>query len=76
MTIPPDIIPAGRSFSKEITPFKLLACEPLSGKSKPADKITPGLIPTGKSRILLFIRQNDNQIKENLTVDFTEKKLQ
>ena len=76
LTIPPDIIPAGRSFSKEITPLKLLAREPLSGKSKLAGKITPGLIPNGKSGILLFIRQNDNQIKEHLTVDITEKKLQ
>ena len=74
-TIPPDIIPAGSSFSKEITPLKLLAREPLSGKGRDAGKITPGLIPNGKSGILLFIRQNDNQIKENLTVDITEKKL-
>jgi len=76
LTIPPDIIPAGRSFSKVITPLKLLAGEPIGGKSKLAGKITPGLIPNGKSGILLFIRQNDNQIKEHLTVDISEKKLQ
>jgi hypothetical protein len=76
LTLPPDIIPAERTFSKEITPLKLLAREPLTGSSKLAGKITSGPIPSGKSGILLFIRQNSNQIKENLTVNITEKKLQ
>jgi len=76
LTIPPDTIPAEHSFSKEITPLKLLAREPLTGRGRLAGKITSGPIPNGKSGILLFIRQNDNQIKENLTVNITEKKLQ
>jgi len=76
LTIPPDIIPAGHSFSKEITPIKLLAREPLTGKGKQASKITPGPIPNGKNGIFLFIRQNGKQIKENITVNITEKTLQ
>jgi len=76
LTIPPDIIPAGHSFSKEITPLKLLAREPLTGKSNQAGKITSGPIPNGKNGIFLFIRQNGNQIKEKMTVNITEKTLQ
>ena len=76
LTILPDIIPAGHSFSKEITPLKLLAREPIIGKGRLAGKITSGPIPNGKSGILLFIRQNGNQIKENITVNITEKTLQ
>lgn len=76
LTIPPDIIPAGHSFSKEISPLKLLAREPLTGKGTKAGKITSGPIPNGESGILLFIRQNGNQIKEKITVNITEKTLQ
>jgi hypothetical protein len=76
LTIPPDIIPAGHSFSKVITPLKLLAREPISGKSNQAGKITSGPIPNGKNGIFLFIRQNNSQVKENLTVNITEKTLQ
>jgi hypothetical protein len=76
LTIPPDIIPAGQSFTKDITPLKLLAREPITGKGAKAGKITSGPIPTGESGILLFIRQNDNTIKEKLTVKITEKEVQ
>ena len=54
LTIPPDIIPAGHSFSKEITPLKFLAREPLTGKSNQAGKITSGPIPNGKNGILTY----------------------
>jgi hypothetical protein len=76
LTIPPEIIPAGHSFSKVITPLKLLAREPISGKSNQAGKLTSGPIPNGESGILLFIRQNGNQIKEKITINITEKTLQ
>jgi hypothetical protein len=75
-TIPPDIIPAGKSFTKDITPLKLLAREPITGKGAKAGKITSGPIPTGESGIFLFIRQNGNTIKEKMTVNITEKTLQ
>lgn len=75
LTVPSDIIPAGHSFSKTIMPLKLLARESLTGKGKQAGRITPGPIPNGKNGIFLFIRQNGNQIKENITVNITKKAL-
>ena len=75
LTIPPDIIPSGQSFSKEISPLKLIAREPLTGRGRNAGKITPGLIPSGESGILLFIKQNDTPIKEKMAVKITEKTL-
>ena len=75
LTIPPDIIPAGQSFTKDITPLKLLAREPITGKGTNAGKITSGPIPTGESGIFLFIRQNGNTIKEKITVKITEKEV-
>jgi hypothetical protein len=76
LTIPPDIIPSGQSFSREISPLKLIAREPLAGKGRNAGKITPGLIPNGESGILLFVKQNDTPIKEKMAVKITEKTLQ
>ncbi|MEJ2656643.1 MAG: hypothetical protein P8012_05535 [Desulfobacterales bacterium] len=76
LTIPPEIIPAGHSFSKEISPLKLLAREPITGKGADAGKITSGSIPNGENGILLFIRQNDTPIKEKMTVKITEKEIQ
>jgi hypothetical protein len=75
-TIPPDTISAGQSFTKDITPLKLLAREPLTGKGAKAGKITSGPIPTGESGIFLFIRQNGNTIKEKIAVKITEQKVQ
>ena len=34
LTISPDIIPAGQSFTKDISPFKLLAREPITHKGE------------------------------------------
>jgi hypothetical protein len=76
LTIPADIIPAGESFTKDITPLKLLAREPITGKGAKAGQITTGPIPTGESGIFLFIRQNGNTIKEKMAVKISEKKLQ
>lgn len=76
LTIPPDVIPAGQSFTKDITPLKRLAREPITGKGVKAGKITPGPIPNGENGIFLFIRQNGNTIKEKITVKITEKEVQ
>jgi hypothetical protein len=76
LTISPDIIPAGQSFTKDISPFKLLAREPLTHKGVNAGKITFGPIPNGENGIFLFIRQNGNTIKEKMAVKITEKKVQ
>jgi len=75
-TIPPDTISAGQSFTKDISPLKLLAREPLTGKGAKAGKITSGPIPTGKNGIFLFIRQNGNTIKEKIAVNITEQNVQ
>ena len=75
-TIPQDTIPVGQSFTKDISPFKLLAREPLTNRGFNAGKISFGPIPTGENGIFLFIRQNGNTIKEKITVKITEKEVQ
>lgn len=75
-TIPSDIIPAGQSFSKRISPYRLLARAPLARNEKNAGEISSGPIPNGENGILLFIIQNGNTIQEKLTVKITETAVQ
>jgi hypothetical protein len=75
-TIPPDIIPAGQSLSKKISPYRLLARAPLTRNDKNAGEISSGPIPNGENGIVLYVRQNGNTIQEKLTVKITEKAVQ
>ena len=75
-TIPPDIIPAEQSFSKRISPYRLLARAPLTRNDKNAGEISSGPIPNGENAIVLFVTQNGNAIQEKLTVNITEKAVQ
>ncbi len=69
-SIPPDIIPAGDIFSKEIAPYKMLAMAPFRDKTVDAGqtRISPGLLPAGENGIVLVITQNGHAIIEKITV--------
>lgn len=74
LAIPPDIVSARGTFSKEISPFRLIARAPLrEGINVPS--ISPGKIPTGQSGILLVVRQNGKEIREKVEIRITEKVL-
>jgi len=76
LTIPPDIIPAGDTFSKVISPYKLLARAPIrdSSKGKAESSIMPGIMPNGKNGILLVVRQNGKEVVEQMSVSIVESK--
>ena len=78
LTIPPDIIPAGDTFSKVISPYKLLARAPIRDSSKSLDEsgIIPGIIPNGKNGIFLVVRQNGKEVVEQMSVSIVESKIQ
>jgi hypothetical protein len=78
LTIPPDIIPAGGTFSKVISPYKLLARPPLRdpGVEATESSIDPGILPTGENGILLVIRQNGKEVVEQMSVSIVESKIQ
>ncbi len=74
LAIPPDIVPARGTFSKEISPFRLIGRAPFrEGINEPS--ISPGPVPTGQSGILLVVRQNGNEIRAKVKVSITEKVL-
>ena len=74
LTIPPDIIPAGDTFSKVISPYKLLARAPIrdSSKNKAESSIMAGIIPNGKNGILLVVSQNGKEVVEQMSVNIVE----
>lgn len=78
LTIPHDIIPAGNTFSKVISPYKLLALAPIrdTGKGLAESGINPGIIPNGKNGILLVVRQNGKEVVEQMSVSIVESKVQ
>lgn len=71
-TVSPDVISPNGTFSKVISPYKLLARAPLGGRSMDSG-IMPGILPTGDNGILLVIWQKGKEITEKLTVNIEEK---
>jgi len=76
-TIPPDTILAGLTFSKVISPYKLLARAPLRDLSVGATEssIYPGILPTGENGILLVIRQNGKEVVQKITLTIVEQQV-
>jgi hypothetical protein len=77
-TIAPDVISAGKTFSRVISPYKLLARAPIRDRGKTASEagIHPGILPNGENGILLVVRQNGKEIVEKMMVIIEEKKVQ
>ena len=71
-SVPFDIIPPGGSFSKRISPYKLIARAPLRENEKDSG-INPGILPTGENGILLVVRQNSKEIVQKMMVHIMEK---
>ncbi|MBW1798362.1 MAG: hypothetical protein JRJ21_08170 [Deltaproteobacteria bacterium] len=72
LTIPPDIIPARGTFSKEISPYRLIARAPIREGSSERG-IYSGLLPKGENGIRLLVRQNGKEIVEQITVNIVDK---
>lgn len=75
-TIPPDTIPAGGAFVKEMAPYRLIAWTPAREQRQLAaddSLISAGLIPPGKSGIRLSVMLEGKEIVERLWVTITEK---
>jgi hypothetical protein len=74
-TIPPDVVSAGATFSKEIMPYKLLARAPIRDQTVGAEEssISPGILPAGKNGIYLVVRQNGKEVRTKIEVNIESK---
>lgn len=69
-TIPADTILGEHTFSKVISPYKLLALAPLRDPSVGATEssIYPGILPAGENGIVLVVRLNGKEVVEKITL--------
>ena len=69
-SIPPAIIPAGGTFSKEVFPLKLVAFAPMRQEilDKEGRGLYPGPLPEGKNSIDLKIYKGDRLMRQRITV--------
>lgn len=69
--IPPETIAPGATFSREIFPAHLVAFAPMREEvlDKKGKGLFPGPLPAGKNGIRLVVRQNGNEMVQNLTVE-------
>ena len=73
-SIPPDTIPAGGNFEREVFPLKLVAFAPMREKilDKEGRGLYPGPLPEGKNSIDLIIDKGDRQMRQRITVDIEQ----
>lgn len=73
-SIPPDVVPAGGSFSKEVFPLRTIAFLPRTEKPE-AGRLgfEPGILPGGENGIRLILRQNGRKWQEIITVRLMTK---
>ena len=65
---PADIVAPGDRFMKIIAPVRLLAVKPLKSDVRQTTNFSAGPLPEGESGIALVIRQNEQVMRETLTV--------
>ena len=73
-SIPPAVIPAGATFSREIFPLKLVAFAPMREQILDGEGrgLYPGPLPQGENTIDLVIYQRERQIRQRITVDIRQ----
>ena len=69
---PPDIVSAGRNFSRIVVPLRMIAWKPLNSASS-RQAFTAGPLLEGRNGIDLIIRQGDRQMSERLTVEIRSR---
>jgi hypothetical protein len=73
LSISGDIIASGTTFSKDISPQKMVARSPV--RSNSADnKIIPGILPNGENGVYLVVRLGSKEIAEKLSITIKENK--
>ena len=73
-SIPPAIIPANGTFTKEVFPLKLVAFAPMRQQILDGEGrgLYPGPLPKGKNSMDLIIYKGDLQLRQRITVDIEQ----
>ena len=73
-SIPPAIIPANGTFTREVFPLKLVAFAPMRQEILDGEGrgLYPGPLPKGKNTMDLIISKGDRQLRQRITVDIEQ----
>ena len=73
-SIPPAVISAGGTFTREIFPLKLVAFAPMREQALDGEGrgLYPGPLPQGENTIDLVIYQGERQVRQQITVNIRQ----
>jgi hypothetical protein len=67
--IPPTVIPPGEALALEIFPLRTIAFLPRSDRPDPGRLgFMPGILPAGENGILLVVKQDEQQLRQTLSL--------
>jgi len=67
--IPPEVVPAGATFTQEIFPLRTIAFLPSSETPKQGQRgFAPGILPSGENGILLVLGRNGQESRQKLSL--------
>jgi hypothetical protein len=67
--IPPEVVPAGATFTQEIFPLRTIAFLPGSEIPKQGQRgFIPGILPAGENGILLVLGRNGQESRQKLSL--------
>jgi len=66
--LPPDIVPAGGTLTKIISPLKMVAWKPLKTRHVDTPSFSRGPIPEGENGIYLVVSQDGQEIRAKITL--------
>lgn len=71
--LPPDLVSAGSTFTKIISPLKMVAWKPLKTQHSDTAGFSRGPIPAGENGIYLVVMQDGKEIRAKITLTIAVK---
>ena len=71
--LPPDLVSAGSTLTKTISPLKMIAWKPLKSSKMDTPSFSRGPLPEGENGIYLVVNQDGNEIRAKITLSITVK---
>ncbi|MEW5733583.1 MAG: hypothetical protein AB1921_01945 [Thermodesulfobacteriota bacterium] len=70
-TVPPDIVPAGGTFSRVLAPKELIAWDAIRDRGGPGldSALSAGKLPSGVNKVVLVMKKDGKELTADLSVD-------
>jgi hypothetical protein len=71
--LPPDLVSAGSTFTKIISPLKMVAWKPFKTRQVNTPSFSRGPLPEGENGIYLIVNQDGKEIRSKITLTIVVK---